>query len=312
MRWFLSGVVSLSILCSAQAGFAQNAERDRARLLATEGLQSFEKGQFEEALRKLVAAEESFHAPPHLLFIARAQARLGQLIEARDTYRKLGDESLGASSPQPFRDAQATGRAEMEALSPRIPKIELVVEGAPRAAVEFSIDGKSVVGPDELQAVNPGSRVITARAAGYETATVTLPVAERDLRKAILSLRPGQGDEETSTDGPLLWPAWTLIGVGAVGLGVGAVTGFIHLSKVSDVEERNDAGEFATEDELEAAKDDARPTATIATVGLIAGGVLAAGGVVWLIVAPDASAEASSARVSVAPGLGSLSISGTF
>ena len=82
-----------------------------ARDLAKKGAEAFVAGNHAEALDFMTRAEALVHAPPHLLYIARAQAALGKLVAARETYLKVTREELPASAPRAFKDAQSQAKA---------------------------------------------------------------------------------------------------------------------------------------------------------------------------------------------------------
>jgi len=66
-----------SLLGISGQAFAQSDEqRAGARTLATEGAQAFNESRFKDAVDLFSKAESLVHAPPHLLFMARAHAKL--------------------------------------------------------------------------------------------------------------------------------------------------------------------------------------------------------------------------------------------
>jgi len=77
----------LTVLVSAKGALAQtDLERATARDAANSGRAAFDAGQYERAIDSFSRAESLVHAPPHLLFMARAQAKLGgSLRRARRT-----------------------------------------------------------------------------------------------------------------------------------------------------------------------------------------------------------------------------------
>ncbi|XXX74547.1 tetratricopeptide repeat protein [Sorangium sp. So ce134] len=120
--------------------------------------------------------------------------------------------------------------------------------------------------------------------------------------------------------GGSLLPAGLAFGLGAVGIGVGAVTGLVSLSKVSDIKERCEGQRCPAE--LKGDADTATTLGHVSTVSFIVGAASAAAGVVLLVVrpggdaAPDAAGAAARAQRGVAwsagVGLGRIEIQGTF
>ena len=103
---------------------------------------------------------------------------------------------------------------------------------------------------------------------------------------------------------------WAAVGVGAVGvagIAVGSVFGAMAFSKWSDAQSQ--AKSTATFRQANDTESTGRSDATISTVAFIAGGLLAAGGVVLFVVSPS---KGSGASATVAPTVGGISVVGTF
>lgn len=107
---------------------------------------------------------------------------------------------------------------------------------------------------------------------------------------------------------------WTALGLGAVGLGVGTVFVLQRSSKLADRDNVCPTMEGCTDEEIalnDQLTNEARTASTIGTIGLIAGGVLAATGIVLVVTAPSGASKESVALVPVAgPGFQGLSIRG--
>ncbi|WP_437575298.1 tetratricopeptide repeat protein [Sorangium sp. So ce887] len=120
--------------------------------------------------------------------------------------------------------------------------------------------------------------------------------------------------------GGSLLPAGLAFGLGAVGIGVGAATGLVSLSKVSDIKERCDGRRCPSE--LKGDADAATTLGHVSTVSFIVGAASAAAGVVLLVVRPggDAAPDAAGALPraqrgvvwSAGVGLGRIEILGKF
>ncbi len=107
-------------------------------------------------------------------------------------------------------------------------------------------------------------------------------------------------------EGPGAVP-WIIAGVGALGLGGGAVLGLMAQS------EHQNAQDAANQQETVKFNDSAQGLATGANIAFIAGGVVAAGGLIWGLVAPsgdDEDPEAVTATFSFSPH--GFAITGTF
>ncbi len=196
-RWLMaSALLGLGLLGSPSPAAAQTDEqRAGARALATEGAQAFNEGRFKDAVDLFGKAESLVHAPPHLLFMARAHTRLGQFVKAREAYMKIIKEQLPPNAPQAFRDAQATAEEERKQVEPRIGRLTIKVEGGEAAKdLNVAIDGQPV--PTVLlgvpQPADPGNHTITATATGFKAAPVSVSLKDAGQAAATIRLEVDQ------------------------------------------------------------------------------------------------------------------------
>jgi hypothetical protein len=219
--------------------------------LATEGAQAFNEGRFKEAVDLFVKAESLMHAPPHLLFAARAHAKLGQFVKAREAYMKVVKEQLAPNAPQAFRDAQAAAEEERKQVEPHIGRLTVKVEGAEGAKdLVVAVDGQPI--PSVLlgvpQPMDPGDHTVTATATGFKSAPVAASLKDAGIGAVTLKMEvdnsvpppgaapaPGAaagGALSTAPAGPaadagsksgMRIGSYVGFGVGAVGVALGTV-----------------------------------------------------------------------------------------
>ena len=220
--------IAATLLClllpAAPAGAQSAADKATARQLAIEGVEAFRKKDYAGALSKLSRAQNLYDAPVHLIYIARASAKLGKLVEAAEAYRKLVRTRLGADAPDAFREAVENGKKELPQLEPRIPKLRIDVEPADIEDLEVRV-GQSQVPVAALGAnrpTNPGDLVITASAPGYTEGKQALKLAEGETKAVKLVL------EESAEGGAG--------GAGAGGAGSGGEGGSGGGGKAADPE----------------------------------------------------------------------------
>lgn len=104
----------------------------------------------------------------HLLYLGRAHARLGHLVEAAEAYRSLARAQIGDDAPPAFKTAQTDGEKELDALEPRLGKLTIHVEPEVEG-LNVTVDDKAInnAGLSVPRATNPGRRVVRATAPGY-------------------------------------------------------------------------------------------------------------------------------------------------
>src|ERR1043166_614467 len=83
-------------------------QRAAARSIAVEGARACTEQRWQDCVNLFQRAESVVHAPPHLLYMARAEEKLGHVVRARELYLKIVRERLADNAPQAFRDAQTT------------------------------------------------------------------------------------------------------------------------------------------------------------------------------------------------------------
>jgi hypothetical protein len=223
-------------------------DRAAARAAATEGLRALQDGRYKDALDFCTRAEALMHAPTHLLLIARAQVKLGHLVEAQEAYFRIVREPLARDAPRAFFEAQTSAAQEQAALAPRVPTLKVEVEGAAPKDVTLVLDDQRV--PSALiglaRPINPGDHTVSAKSATAASAPLAVTVGEGSAQDVKLTLRPIAPDAagatgvasaasvsggEPSTDHPaeahsktgMRVGGWIAIGVGVAGVVAGTV-----------------------------------------------------------------------------------------
>ena len=194
-------------------------------------------------------------------------------------------------------------------------RIELVPEGA-----ALLVDGRPVEGSEFT--LDVGDYALTARAAGFKDARVTLNVEGGQSRRPCGSARParrtraagesaspcarrpGNGDGLPIPGSPSASSGFTSLGLGAAGLVTGLVFELQRSDKLSDRDAICPTSMNCSLDDqanIGRLTEEARTASTISLVGWIAGAAFAATGVVLLLTA-ESGTEASS--VAVMPSVG--------
>jgi hypothetical protein len=180
----LGAIVAAALLLSSGVARAQVSEADRqaARDLFQTGYQLQQAGSYAEALDKFKRAQAVFSAPTNLLHIAECEAQLGLLVESAETYRGLINMPLPAGAPAAFTAAQTQGKAELQQVEGRIPKIR--IEAAPPNAqnVGVTIDNQpmnaALLGVD--RPIDPGTHRVRVFAPGYSPQEKMVVIKEKE------------------------------------------------------------------------------------------------------------------------------------
>lgn len=191
---FIAALVSASSTVAAQS--PGDDARAKARVVGQQGLAYFDQGKYIEALERFEAADALMKAPTLGLMAARCLEKLGRIVEASERYLQVSRIALDPNATDVFKRAVASAAKEREALLPRIPSIEIVLEGSGAPGASVRIDGRAV--PQAMVGVrtpiNPGDHRIEAKGAGGAVAFERVRVVEKQVVRLVLTLRaPGTG-----------------------------------------------------------------------------------------------------------------------
>lgn len=320
MRSTWGVVVSLFLL--AQSTPAQtDQERAAARDAARAGISEFRNGNYAEALSLLETAERVVHAPTHLLYIARSQAKAGMLVEARESYQKIINENLSSGSSQVFRDAQESAREELSELSSRIPKLKITLlapDGTSLKDAAVKIDDQLISGALVGLPIpaNPGARIVTASAPGMLEARADVTLEEGASEEVTLKLeadpsaaqtadgasKEGDSEREVEADAPRSGKTrrtvgWVTVSTGAAFIAGGAVLGVLSSKQLSDArgEDALCSDNTCTDDGWTEV-DQARMKALVADIGVGVGIATLGVGVYLLVTGKQGKPETATMR----------------
>ena len=310
---------------------AQTAgDKETARSLMHQGDEKRKAGKLESALEDYRAAHAIMKLPVTGIDLAETHAALGQLVEARDVALAIGRMPRGSNEPEVSAEARERASALAETLEQRIPSATFVVEGP--SEYTLRVDGTQVpqaalAAPRKL---NPGKHEVAVEAGGFAGVTQSFSLKEGESRTVTLNLvadpnatapaspaapSPGPTGPDPSADSggsgvPGL--AWVGFGVGALGVGVGSVSGVLSLGKASSAKDVCDGNECprAAKDDIDASKS----LATVSNVGFAVGIVGIGVGIVALLTSGGGTSTAAQASPEVVPvvGLTGAGVAGRF
>jgi hypothetical protein len=309
---------------SAQDQAVAQSLYDEARKLAA-------AGKFADACPKLEESQRLDPTPVTEFYLADCYERSGRSASAWTTFLDLA-ASEHKTGGRKAADRERVARERARALESRLSQLVIEVPSAARRTGLVVMRDGAVVREGQWGApvaVDPGKHTIEASAPGKKTwnatedvqgpGTTTVRVeALADLPPPPVAAPPAlpstpQPPPEQSSGSPLKTIGLVAGGVGVAGLIAGGVFGAMALAKNSDANGGHCGGSLGGPNQCDAQgvslRSDAVTFGNISTIGLIAGGVLAAGGATMWILAP-------SARVQVTPSVGAggaqLSLGGRF
>jgi hypothetical protein len=343
-RW-TAALAAILVSTQSIAVFAQtDEERAGARAAATEGAKAFEEGRYADAIDLFTRAQSLVKAPTHLLFLARSQEKLGQLVAARESYLKIKREQLASDAPQAFQDAQQAAMGELAALEPRLPYVKVVVEGAGPKPYTVTMDGVQMA--NALVGVpvpaDPGEHKFQATAEGLQSEVASVTVKEGAKETIALKLvdapgagaaapvaAPATGSDATPDSGAppthdtakggsngMKIGAYAALGVGVVGLGLGTVFALKASSKRGEADDLCNlpGGKCPADkkDQIDSLDSDADSASGVSVAGFVVGGLGVAAGVTLLVLSSKSSSSARAPAVTPWVGYKSAGVLGRF
>lgn len=300
------------------------ATRQAARKLAEDGVLALQNGDALTASQKLEKAHQMLRVPSVALWSARALVKKGQWVEAAERLREVSRlASSGDAAVQ--EEARRDAEKELAELTPRIPILVVGIVGAEPSTVTVTLDGAAVPGAllGEDRPVNPGTHQLVGTR-GDDRVTTTLSVAEGERKQAELRFTTGAKPSHLAPAPPPALPpaasspgaqrtlAYVALGTGAAGLVVGGIAGGLALSKKAKLDDDPACADDRCTYQAESDVSSLRTFRTVSTLGFVAGGVLAATGVVLWVTAPSAGGHGSRQRPTLALGLGHVRLAGSF
>ncbi len=312
----VSGAALVCALGSEHAAFAAGADdKAAAQALFDEGRKLVDQGKYPEACAKLESSQRLDPGAGTLLWLATCYEKNGQTASAWVTYT---DAATASRDRHPEWASRAEAR--VKALLPTLSHLVIDVPAPPDGVVVkrdgIALDPGSY---GSAMPVDPGHHSVDASApnklpfhkevdvgpkGAQEKVTVSLepaPVTQTDNHTTTTTTTTTTPPPQTSSGGGMRIAGITMLGVGVAGAIVGGIFGGLAIGK------KNDATPNCTSDFSrcntagKASVDDAMTFATISTIGIIAGGVLAAAGLTVFLLAPKSKEGSPSVTVSFSP-----------
>lgn len=304
--------------------------REVARNLMAEGRALREKEDHAAALSRFQAADAIMGVPTTGFEIARSQADLLLLLEAKETLRRVLSLPEKPDDPEPFRAARMKARALDVELTQRIGGVRIMLRGPESEQAKVSVGAIELTSAELAGALklNPGRHRIVVLAAGKEHAREVV-VPERATLAVSFDLAPAPtptpaapaaGEPEPqqvptkaagsdrSASRPVPTLAYVGGGVAVAGVIVGSVSGAWAMTKKNEAW----AGCEGTRCPPETwdTVDSAHRFATISTVSFVVAGVGAGIGIGAWLLARRSQTGTASLELRATPGR--LQLGGTF
>ena len=314
-RTLAFALVALAASTPSLASAQSATDPAAAEALFKQARQLMAEGKYAEACPKLAESQRLDPGTGTLLNLATCYEKNGQIASAWATYKSAATAAQNANELERAKLA----RTRAAALEAKLPTLTIVVPStADRPDLTVTRDGEPVGRPawGTPIPVDPGTHAVQASAPGRKAwqgqaqvdaagakASIEVPALEPDVSApapGATTLPPATGattapaQPAASEAPPTSSPGSTqrtigliLGGVGIVGVGVGAVFGFVAKSDNDGVGGNCNQG-VCNQQGLDSL-DSAHNAATVSTIAFAAGGAALAGGALLYFLAPSAS-----------------------
>jgi serine/threonine-protein kinase len=294
------------------------------------------QNSFTDACPKLEESQRIDPAVGTLLYLGECYERVGKVASAWATFREAA--SLATNSNQPDRARVASSRAQD--LEPKLSRlsVELAPEVAKLPGVVVKRNGQKIEPAlyGTPLPVDPAEYTIEVSAPGYETwstpikvegggASASVRVPQLMPAKDAPATKPGAtdaakpapdaapvGSSDSGGSSTQRTLGLVVAGVGVVGLGVGSFFGVRAISRNSDAENHCPKGTLCQDDAGVSLTNQALKDARTSNIFFVAGGVLAATGVVLFLTGGSSRQEHVALVPVLGPNTAAAGVSGRF
>jgi hypothetical protein len=282
---------------------------DDARKLFQEAFKDEQDGKYEDALRKFQDVAKVKESASVKYRIAKNQANLGRLREARDSMRALAG-SIDCL-PQKDKNIAASAATEAVELEKKIPKLNVKVQDKAPNDTRITVDGAPVpsTGTGKPVELDPGDHTVSASASGMKPFQQTVklgPSANETVTVQFEATQVANNDDkpvvggDTKSEGRGALPYVLLIGGGLAAF-AGSVFLILREGTISDIEKTcplfngRRVCPTRTQADIKDKQDQAELFMPLG-ITFLAVGAVAAGAGVYFLVRPTKSAESPPAN----------------
>ncbi len=308
--------------CLTPAAQAAPSKADvvAARKAVGEGKRQEGKKDWEAARAAYQQAVELNESAAVRIRLARAEDKLGHLIEAAENLR------LALDNKKINWGQKRTAKKRLKDLEKRIPTLSLELPAGFEGEVFVDEEAIEAGARGEPVAVNPGARKVRATREGFEPFSETFELAEGETKSVTILLVekkappparvPEEAEEEKGSSGTQKTLGYVSLAIGGAGLVVGTAMGLAARSTKSELD-KSCSSNVCSESDRELF-DKGQTQANIATTGFVIGGVGLGLGAFLLLTADGGDAKkpapADSAKLRLRPVLAPnhVGLTGTF
>ncbi|HRI72534.1 MAG TPA: hypothetical protein PK156_50205 [Polyangium sp.] len=299
MQWSMcsyAGSICAALLLNSSFAYGQTADEKKAEELFNKAIELSEARKYDEAC-PLIGESQKLDPRPGTLFAWADCEREGQRIKSSvEHFKAYLKQYEGLKPDVRKRHAQRanSARGYVKTLEPQIPTLKLTFAGGLPAGSVITRNGVEVdrATLDSAVPLDPGEHVFVVKVPGHADAEQRVTLAVKDKKvvefAAGAAIETGSqpiGEEKRKTN-VRRTVGFVLLGTGTAGLIFGGVMGGLALGQKNVVQEH--CADLDCDPTGLDAVNQGRSFGNMSTIGLAAGGVIAASGLVLVLTAPKA------------------------
>lgn len=295
MQWSKSSAawsVCVALGLGSSSAYGQTAEA-KAEELFNKAVELSELRNYDDACPLLAESQKLDPRAGTLYALADCERLGGKIASAVEHFKAyLKEYEVMKADVRKRHDQRAnSARGYIKTLEPQLPMLKMSFASGIPAEFVLTLDGKTIdrINLDKDIPVDPGDHLIIVQVPGRTDTEQRISMAAKEKKAVDLVVGPEAApiDDETEKGkgaSPRRKIGFVLLGTGAAGLVFGGVMGGLAVGKKNIVEEHCTG--LNCDSEGFDAVGQGRTFGNLSTIGLAAGGALAAVGAVLVITAP--------------------------
>lgn len=294
-KWSYAGTLCIALVVSSSAAYGQTNEA-KAEELFNKAVELSEAHKYTEACPLLAESQKLDPRASTLYALADCEGEAGKIASAVLRFKEYvtAYEAMKGDARKRHDQRANSARGYIKSLEPQAPKLKLTIPAGIPSAFVLTRNGEQIdrIGLDKDLLVDPGEQVIVFQVPGHQDAEqrVSLALKESKVVELVAGVVAETSDQPGAGDGSKRnvrrTAGFVMLGAGVVGLAFGGAMGGLAVGQ-KDIVTEHCKGLGCDPMGLDAAKQ-GRSFGNLSTVGFVAGGVLAATGLVLVVTAPKA------------------------
>ncbi len=292
-KWSYVGSLCVALLAGSTSAYGQTQE-GKAEELFNKAVELSEARKYDEACPLLAESQKLDPRASTLFALADCEREAGKIASSVAHFKAylIEYEAMKGDTRKRHDQRANSAKGHIKLQQPLVPTLKLSFAAGIPSEFAISRNGESVerISLDKEIPVDPGDQVIIVKVPGHEDTEQRITLAPKDKKTLDLVVGPISTIRDQADDGDKLKSnvrrkvGFVLLGTGAAGVAFGGIMGGLAVGQKGTVQEHCQ-GLDCDPTGLDAVNQ-GRMFGNMSTIGIAAGGVMAAAGVLLVLSAP--------------------------